>query len=182
MGYSENTMDIIEKAREGDNRAFTAIMERYQPTMTWVIAKRITNTLDVEDLVMKSFADAFTKLHLYTPSHAFSTWLFRIAVNNTTDFIRGQRATFISMEDRVIPIGLYPSPEDDIIEAETRAAVSKRIQKLKPRYRNVIERRIEGWSFDDIAREYGMNPVTARGAFIRGRSQLKRLFKTNKNN
>ena len=180
MGYSNDMIgaDTIERARCGDNRAFTAIMDRYQPTMTWVIAKRITNTLDVEDLVMKSFADAFTKLHLYTPSHAFSTWLFRIAVNNTTDFIRGQRATFVSMEDRVIPIGLYPSPEDDIIDAETRAAVYKRLQRLKPIHRNIIEKRIEGWSFGDIAEEYGLDETTARVRFVRGRDQLKRLFKT----
>ena len=174
--------DIIQRAREGDNRAFTAIMDRYQPRMMYVIAQRIPDHLDVEDLTLKSFADAFTKLDMYSPTHAFSTWLFRIAVNNTTDFIRGQRATFVGLEDHVVPMGFYPSPEDDIISEETRRVMRAKLQKLKPKYRDIIEKRIDGWPFEEIAHEYGMNPTSVRVIFLRGKNQLKRLFKTNKNN
>ena len=169
---------IIDAAREGDNRAIAAIMARYRPRMTLVIGSRVKDHLDVEDLIMKTFEDALLRLHLYTPTHAFSTWLFRVAVNNTTDFLRQQRPPMASINVCAELASPAPTPEMAMIHAENNAKLQSAISKLRPKARAVVQGRLEGYSFEEIADTNGMNPTTARVLFSRNRARLKKLLKT----
>jgi RNA polymerase sigma-70 factor (ECF subfamily) len=169
---------IIDAARSGDNKAIAAIMARYRPKMTLVIGSRVRDRLDVEDLTMKTFEDALLRLHMYTPTHAFSTWLFRVAVNNTTDFLRHQRPPTASISVCAEVASSMPTPDIAIIQAEGNARLHMAISKLKPKARAVIEGRLDGYSFEEIAEANGMNPTSARVLFSRNRARLKKLLKT----
>lgn len=169
---------IIDAARSGDNRAIAAIITRYRPKMTMVIGARVKDHLDVEDLTMKTFEDALLRLHMYTPTHAFSTWLFRVAVNNTTDFLRHQRPPTASINTCAEVASPTPTPDIAIIQAEGNARLRMAISKLKPKARAVLEGRLDGYSFEEIAEANGMNPTSARVLFSRNRARLKKLLKT----
>lgn len=169
---------IIDAAREGDNAAITAIIARYRPKMALVIGSRVKDPLDVEDLIMKTFEDALLRLHMYTPTHAFSTWLFRVAVNNTTDFLRLRCPPMASINMCAELAAASTTPEAAMIHAEDAARLRRAISKLKPEARAVVEGRLDGYQFEEIAKANGINPTTARVLFSRSRSRLKKLLKT----
>ena len=67
-----------------------------------MILKMVNNRTDAEDLMFEAFEKAFTSLNYYSPQFAFSTWLFKIASNNTIDFIRkkkSQNCFFLDKDD-----------------------------------------------------------------------------------
>ena len=63
-----------------------------------MILKMVNNRTDAEDLMFEAFEKAFASLNYYSPQCAFSTWLFKIASNNTIDFIRKRKAQTVSLD------------------------------------------------------------------------------------
>ena len=89
---------LIDKATaDGDERAFAELMERYKNPVYHMILKMVRNVDDAEDLTIEAFAKAFKNLHKFKKDFTFSTWLFRIATNNTIDFIRKKRLETYSL-------------------------------------------------------------------------------------
>ena len=64
-----------------------------------MILKMVRNVDDAEDLTIESFAKSFRSLHRFKKDFTFSTWLFRIATNNTIDFIRKKKLNTLSIEN-----------------------------------------------------------------------------------
>lgn len=81
--------ELIDKAvNDKDQQAYASLMKRYKKAVYFMILKMIRGADDAEDLTMEAFAKAFKNLHKFKKDYTFSTWLFRIATNNTIDFIR----------------------------------------------------------------------------------------------
>src|SRR5665648_1200937 len=74
-------------------------MSRYKDAIYFMLLKMVNNKSDAEDLTLEAFGKAFKNLHQYSPSYAFSTWLFKIATNNCIDFLRKRRGVYISIEN-----------------------------------------------------------------------------------
>src|SRR5690554_729178 len=89
---------IVDRAKEGDQAAFAELMDRYKEPVYYMLLKMIKNTDDAEDLTIEAFGKAFNRIHQYSPSYAFSTWLFKIASNNCIDFIRKKRVILTSLD------------------------------------------------------------------------------------
>ena len=80
---------LIDLAVSGqDEQAYADLMKRYKKPVYHMILKMVRNVDDAEDLTIEAFAKAFKNLHKFKKDFTFSTWLFRIATNNTIDFIR----------------------------------------------------------------------------------------------
>src|SRR5689334_10583845 len=82
---------LIDQAVAGDDAAFAKLLQRYKRAVYHMILKMVRNIDDAEDLTIESFAKAFRSLHKFKKDFTFSTWLFRIATNNTIDFIRKKK-------------------------------------------------------------------------------------------
>src|SRR5690606_1787869 len=92
--FSSKAMEdfrLIDLAVEGDDSAFAKLLQRYKRPVYHMILKMVRNVDDAEDLTIESFAKAFRSLHRFKKDFTFSTWLFRIATNNTIDFIRKKK-------------------------------------------------------------------------------------------
>ena len=74
-----------------DQNAFSELMSNYKNSIYFTILKMIKDPDDAEDLTIEAFSKAFNKLDKFKKDYTFSTWLFRIATNNTIDFIRKKR-------------------------------------------------------------------------------------------
>ena len=79
---------IVRNAIAGDEKAYGELFKRYKDSVYFMILKMVNNRTDAEDLMFEAFEKAFASLNYYSPQFAFSTWLFKIASNNTIDFIR----------------------------------------------------------------------------------------------
>ncbi len=83
---------LIDQATlEKDQQAYAILMERYKKPVYHMILKMVRNVDDAEDLTIEAFAKAFRNLHRFKKDYTFSTWLFRIATNNSIDFIRKKK-------------------------------------------------------------------------------------------
>ena len=89
---------LIDRAvNDGDQQAFAELMERYKKPVYHMILKMVRNVDDAEDLTIEAFAKAFKNLHRFKKDFTFSTWLFRIATNNSIDFIRKKKLETFSL-------------------------------------------------------------------------------------
>ena len=84
--------NLIRSALDfGDQKAYAELMGRYRDSVYFMLLKMVNNKDDADDLTIEAFGKAFKRLDQYTPTYAFSTWLFKIASNNAIDFLRNKK-------------------------------------------------------------------------------------------
>lgn len=148
----------IEKAKKGDQVAFTFLLDFYWNEVYGFMLKRTENEADTEDIVIETFAKAFDRIATYNPEYAFNTWLIAIAKNVHIDLLRKKRSSlFIEITDEEDQQAYNvadssPSPEDKIIKEQNLSSLLECIKKLKPQYQEVIQLRyFQELSYQEIA-------------------------------
>jgi RNA polymerase sigma-70 factor (ECF subfamily) len=177
---------LVKLAVNGDERAYAELMERYKDAIYYMLLKMVNNKNDAEDLTIEAFGKAFKNIGQYTPNYAFSTWLFKIATNNCIDFIRKRKANIISIDQTeddndITPPPLQSStldPEEDMIKNQKVDLMRNVVNKLKPRYRNLIELRyFKEYSYEEIAQELDLPLGTVKAQLFRARELLFNILK-----
>lgn len=179
---------LVESALNGDEKAFAKLMARYKDAIYFMLLKMVNNKNDAEDLTLEAFGKAFKNLHQYSPSYAFSTWLFKIATNNCIDFLRKRRGIFVSIEnnqensDNEQPIKLRsndPNPEERLIRIQKAILMRKIVHRLKPRYRILVELRyFREFSYEEIAKELNLPLGTVKAQLFRAREMLFKMIES----
>ncbi|MBK8950218.1 MAG: sigma-70 family RNA polymerase sigma factor [Flavobacteriales bacterium] len=199
MEVNEN---LSEKARhdyllvrravdKGDQKAYAELMSRYRDSIYFMLLKMINNKDDAEDLTIEAFGKAFNRLKQYTPNYAFSTWLFKIASNNCIDWIRKQKKKMLSIDqpfgtddgdEMTIEIRSHgPDPADVVIRDQKSAVMREVVDKLKPRYRTLIELRYyKEYSYEEIADELDLPLGTVKAQLFRAREFLMNMLNNSK--
>jgi RNA polymerase sigma factor (sigma-70 family) len=178
---------LVEKAKAGDQRAYSELMGRYKDSIYFMLLKMVNNKDDAEDMTIEAFGKAFRNLEQYTPNYAFSTWLFKIATNNCIDFIRRKRENNVSIDsaenDDKQSISVKSNtldPEEDMINQQKISMMRSVIQKLKPGYQDLIEMRyFKELSYEEIAEELNLPLGTVKAQLYRAREILYDLLKKN---
>lgn len=177
---------LVKLAISGDEQAYAELMDRYRDAIYYMLLKMVNNKNDAEDLTIEAFGKAFKNIEQYTPKYAFSTWLFKIATNNCIDFIRKQKANLISIdqaeedEDMSAPPlhSSNPDPEEDMIKNQRVDLMRDVVDKLKPRYRNLIKLRyFKEYSYEEIAQELDLPLGTVKAQLFRARELLYNILK-----
>lgn len=182
---------LVDQARNGDQSAYAQLMDRYRESIYFMMMKMVRNTDDADDLTIEAFGKAFSRLDQYSPSFAFSTWLFKIASNNCIDFIRKKRIKLTSMDtgytnDDGEAIGIDArsetrDPEENIIHNQKVKHMRQLVSKLKPRYRELIEKRyFEELSYEEIAEELNLPLGTVKAQLFRARDFLAQMMEQTK--
>lgn len=178
-------IEIIEHAMEGDEKAFATLLEKYHAPIYYLILKKVGNEIDAEDLAMETFAKAFNNLGQYAPIFAFSTWLFKIAINNCIDFVRRKKtrpSSYYSNVDLNDPNSLEfmsgtLTPEDIIIKKQKAELLKEVIKNLKPQYAKLIELRYyKEFTYDEIAEELSVPKGSIKGQLFRAKESLAPLL------
>jgi RNA polymerase sigma-70 factor (ECF subfamily) len=182
--------DLVQKAVDGDQKAFAELMGRYRDAIYFMLLKMVNNRSDAEDLTIEAFGKAFKNIQQYSPNYAFSTWLFKIASNNCIDYLRKKRTNYVSIdgsgngEDRENEPTIHlkdetPDPEEHLIKEQKALLMRTIVQKLKPRYRLLIELRyFKEYSYEEIAEELDLPIGTVKAQLFRARELM---FQTLKN-
>jgi len=175
----------------GDQKAYAQLMERYRDSIYFMLLKMVNNNDDADDLTIEAFGKAFNKLHQYTPNYAFSTWLFKIASNNCIDFIRKKKKHLLSI-DRPFETGdggemkmdiasNTLDPEEAYIREQKKILMHGVVEKLKPRYRTLVELRyFKEFSYEEIAKELDLPLGTVKAQLFRAREFLYNILKNSK--
>ena len=184
---AQKDMELVEKARKGDQLAYAELLGRYRDAIYFMLLKMVNSPIDAEDLTIEAFGKAFKNIDQYTPNYAFSTWLFKIATNNCIDFIRKKRASHVSLdqtldgEDSLIPSAMIQAdtldPESTMINKQKIKHMRSVVSKLKPRYRQLVELRyFSEYSYDEIAKELDIPIGTVKAQLFRARELLLNIL------
>lgn len=187
-GLSEkarNDLVLVELARNGNEKAFASLMNRYRDSIYFLLLKMVNNTSDAEDLTIEAFGKAFRNLDSFTPDFAFSTWLFKVATNNCIDFLRKKQASpapIDQLQDDLDSLTVniqsdLPDPEEALINDQKIAVLRGIVNQLKPRYRRLIELRYyKEYSYEEIAKELVLPIGTVKAQLFRAKSLLYNIF------
>ncbi len=174
--------DYIEKAKQGDQAAFTFLLDRYWNEVYGFMFKRTNNEADTEDVVIETFAKAFDKISVYNPQYQFNTWLIAIAKNVHIDMLRKRKSSlFITdEEDRQaynIPDSAL-SAEDELIRKQNLSKLLACIKQLKPHYQEVIQLRyFQELSYQEIADELGEPLSNVKIKLLRAKNLLTNILR-----
>lgn len=155
---SELIQTNIRKAREGDQVAFTFLLDFFWNEVYGFMLKRTENETDTEDIVIETFAKAFDRIASYNPEYAFNTWLIAIAKNVHIDLLRKKKSSlFIEITDEeddkaynVADTSL--TAEDQLIKDQNLSSLLSCVKQLKPQYQEMIQLRyFQELSYQEIA-------------------------------
>jgi len=148
----------IEKAKTGDQVAFTFLLDHYWNEVYGFMLKRTENETDSEDITIETFSKAFDKIASYNSEFQFNTWLIAIAKNVHIDMLRKKKSTlFVDMNyekdfQAYNVADTTPSAEDKLITEQNLSRLLAYIKELKPHYQEVIQLRyFQELSYQEIA-------------------------------
>ena len=184
---------LVERAIKGDQSAYASLMERYRESIYFTMLKMVNNTDDADDLTIEAFGKAFNRLEQYSPTYAFSTWLFKIASNNCIDFIRKKRIKVTSMDSGIKTDNgdiMYidaqsnsMDPEETVMHNQKVTHMRELVSKLKPRYRVLVEKRyFEELTYEEISAELDLPLGTVKAQLFRARDFLANMMEKTKDN
>ncbi|MEM1326327.1 MAG: sigma-70 family RNA polymerase sigma factor [Bacteroidota bacterium] len=184
---AQNDYNLVQAAISGNQKAYAELMNRYRTSVFHTMLKMVHNTEDANDLTIEAFGKAFRKLTSYAPHYAFSTWLFRIAINNCIDHIRKKRLQVLSIDD---PIDAGSdqdysnnlrsesmNPEEQYMNQQKIQMMRMVMNQLNDKYRLMIELRyFEELSYDEIARELSIPLGTVKAQLFRAKEMMYELL------
>ena len=176
---------------KNDQNAYSEIMKSYKNSIYFTILKMIKNRDDAEDLTIEAFSKAFKNLHKFKKEFTFSTWLFRIATNNTIDFIRKKKlattSIHTSLKDEAgqnIELDIKDSnlnPNEITVKNEKKIIVRQLVNKLPEKYQNLVKLRyFEELSYKEIAHKTNSPLGTIKAQLFRARDLLFEIMKNKK--
>ena len=190
QGFSpraKEDIELVQQALTGDQRADARLMNRYRDSIYFLLLKMVHNEDDANDLTIEAFGKAFSNLRKYTPDFAFSTWLYKIALNNCIDFIRKKKVETLSLFEfsdgeqgegmRMEVQSNSPDPEEMYIRKQRNKLLREVIDKINPKYRLLIELRYyDEKSYEEIAIETSLPLGTVKAQLFRAKGLLYQIL------
>ena len=184
-------MQLVHRYVQGDESAFVEIVHRYQSRIFSVAESFLHNHADAEEITQDTFVRAHLNLSRFRGDSSLATWLHRIALNLARNrywyFFRRRRHATLSLDCPVGPdsgatvADLIPADSPDPARESSRSEfaslVAASLEKLDPAHRKVLTLRVlQSLSYDEIAREIGINPGTVKSRIARAREKLRSLL------
>ena len=170
----------------GDERAFRALLSRYDRAVYNICFKMVRNHEEARDLAQEAFIKVFSMLDRYDPAFAFSNWLLKITSNMCIDAMRKRRVETLPMDEPIRTAKgeierQYPSPQDSpdkvFLKGERMKLLAEAIENLPPHYKiMIVLRHQEDLSYEEIARTLELPLGTVKARIHRAREMLKDLL------
>lgn len=181
---SKRIQNNIEKAKTGDQVAFTFLLDHFWNEVYGFMLKRTENETDTEDIVIETFAKAFDKIARYNPEYGFNTWLIAIAKNVHIDMLRKKKSSQLleitDEEDQQAyrVADSTPTVEDQLIKEQNLSSLLECIRQLKPQYQEVIQLRyFQELSYQEIADHLGEPLNNVKIKLLRAKKLLAEIIR-----
>jgi RNA polymerase sigma-70 factor (ECF subfamily) len=177
-------VDLVQRARNGDLSAYDELVKRYQERIYATIYHMTSNHEDANDLAQDAFIKAFSALKSFKGGSTFYTWLYRIAVNKTINFLKQRKNKYhLSLNDLdfnaendpdLVALISHKTPQRDAGLSELQKKLNEALLKLSEPHRMVVVLHdVQGQSHDEIAEIMGCNIGTVRSRLFYARQQLQ---------
>ena len=177
-------VELVRAARQGDMRAYDQLVQRYQERIYATVYHMTSNHEDANDLAQETFIKAYSALKSFKGDSSFYTWVYRIAVNKTINFLK-QRKNKVSLSLNDLDFNVENNPElvafvsdktprRDIALSELQEKLNVALQKLSDVHRMVVTLHdVQGLSHEEIATIMDCNVGTVRSRLFYARQQLQ---------
>lgn len=177
-------IELVNSAKKGDHPAFEQLVSKYKGTVFNIIYYITRGNEDADDIAQEVFLKIYFSLHQFRGNSLFSTWLYRITVNECLDEMKKRKYKTVSIEDNVFENNegaikyLLESKEDtaekQLINRETREFVRRLIISLPDKYRLIITLRdLEDLSYTEISGIMNISMDKVKVWLFRARQKLK---------
>ncbi len=173
---------LIEKARQGDEAAFTAIYDHFERPIYAFIYRLMGNPEDAFDLTQEVFLKAYKALYKTSPDLNLSAWLHRIASNACMDVLRRRKIVRWLPWDPAEHANITPASNDDepeyrLEQRETRQQVQQVLNRMSEKYRLcLVLREYQDMSCDEIADVIGVSRAAVKSLLFRAREQFREVY------
>lgn len=175
---------LVNRARAGDLAAYDELIRRYQERIYATVYHMTSNHEDANDLAQESFIKAYQSLKSFKGDSSFFTWLYRIAVNKTINFLKQRRKRIhLSLNDLDFNVEHDPdlvslvsehTPRHEAKLAELQEKLNEAMQKLSEPHRLVVTLHdVQGLSHEEIGQIMNCNTGTVRSRLFYARQQLQ---------
>lgn len=182
-GNRELDQLLVERAQQGDKRAFGMLVEKYNRKLGRLLARMIRDQTEVEDVVQETFIKAYRALHNFRGDSAFYTWLYRIGINTAKNYLvsMGRKPKIIAeieIEDVENFDGgnemrTMETPETELMTKQIAQTVNDTVAALPEELRTAITlRELEGLSYEEIATVMQCPIGTVRSRIFRARETI----------
>jgi RNA polymerase sigma-70 factor (ECF subfamily) len=176
--------ELVARARQGDLQAYDELIKRYQERIYATIYHMTSNHEDSNDLAQESFIKAFQALKSFKGGSSFYTWLYRIAVNKTINFLKQRKnRQAMSLNDidfqaehdpDLVALVSEKTPRREAGLSELQEKLNEALMKLSEPHRLVVVLHdVQGQSHEEIAKVMDCNIGTVRSRLFYARQQLQ---------
>jgi RNA polymerase sigma-70 factor, ECF subfamily len=174
--------ELINQFNNGNEQAFTELIERYQHKVYNTSFRMLGNHEDALDLAQESFIKVYQNLNRFKFNSSFSTWLFKITSNLCRDKLRKKQhilTTYSMSEDKINKkamenIEKADNPENISISRQLSISIQEKIDQLSPKHKTVfVLREFEGLSYEEIAAVLEISVGTVKSRLSRARRSLR---------
>ena len=180
--------EVVAQARKGSEAAYRELIRRYDRPVFSIIYRMVRDRELAEDLAQETFIKVLNAIDSYDPSYKFSSWVFKIAHNNTVDHIRKKRVKTLSLDgsphartqeqaeaSSFTAVDMAENPEEYTQSQQVGAEIEAAIQTLRPAYREAILLwHVEARPYDEIADIMDLPLGTVKTYIHRGRNELRK--------
>jgi RNA polymerase sigma-70 factor (ECF subfamily) len=177
-------IELVRRAQKGDFSAYDDLIRRYQERIYATVYHMTSNHEDANDLAQEAFIKGFQALKSFKGDSSFYTWIYRIAVNKTINFLKQRKnRTHMSLNDLDFSVENDPdlvalisdkTPRRDLNLAELQEKLNTAMQKLSPVHRMVVTLHdVQGLSHEEIGKIIDCNIGTVRSRLFYARQQLQ---------
>jgi RNA polymerase sigma-70 factor (ECF subfamily) len=175
---------LVDRARNGDLAAYDDLVKRYQERIYATVYHMTSNHEDANDLAQEAFIKAFQALKSFKGGSSFYTWVYRIAVNKTINFLKQRKnRTQMSLDDLdfnaehdpdLVALISDKTPRREVNLAELQEKLNEAMQKLSEPHRVVVTLHdVQGMSHEEIAKIMDCNIGTVRSRLFYARQQMQ---------
>ena len=167
--------ELVDRARRGDGDAFGLLVVRHQDRIYTAVLRFCGDAEDARDIVQRAFLNAWRRLESFKGDAAFSTWMYRIAFNESVSFRReGGRRRLAPLTESAPEPADDRRPGDRLDSAEARGQVQQALSLLDPDERKIIIlKELDGRSYDEISEIMEIPKGTVRSRLFRAREVLR---------
>src|ERR1700689_4331970 len=183
----EEERQLVRLAQSGEEAAFEELIRRHQQRVFGLVHGILRRREDVEDVVQQVFLKVFVSLKRFDQRAAFSTWLYKIAVNECWDYLRKKKVRPLVYEsdlseeqvsrlDGIVSAERPPQSADD--RAEVREFLEQVLEKVPEQDRQLlILKEMEGFSVQELAVILDLNANTVKVRLFRARGKIMEIYR-----
>jgi RNA polymerase sigma-70 factor (ECF subfamily) len=175
---------VVAQVLAGEKEAFRLLVDRHTRSIYSVAYRMTGNQQDAEEIVQETFLRAYRSLQRFELRSSFSTWLYRIAVNRSLDFLKAKKMTDTYQitenpgsdeDEREIQVAATnPGPDRLLLSTEARQKISQAIGLLSPAERVAFTmRHMEGKSIEEISKTLKVKASAAKNTIFRAVQKIR---------